>query len=103
MDPWADPDYVRDERENDPPARGAAVIADRRRSGVNDHAPAAPLADPPQREGPGEDETGGNLTHPIARSFPLAPVAVLVKYGLWPNTHTERDTDTTDEQIAEML
>jgi hypothetical protein len=75
MDPWADPDYVRDERENDPPARGAAVIADRRCSGVNDHAPAAPLA----------------------------PVAVLVKYGLWPNTHTERDTDVTDDEIVRML
>jgi hypothetical protein len=57
MDPWADPDYIRDEIENDPPERVA----------------------------------------------PLAPVDVLVKYGLWPNTHTERDTDVADDEIARLL
>jgi len=58
MDPWADPDYVRDDIEANP--------------------------DPP-------------------RAAPLAPVAILIEYGLWPKTHTDRDTDVTDEQIAEML
>ena len=57
MDPWADPDYIRDEIEADPPERAA----------------------------------------------PLAPVAVLIEYGLWPNTHTERDTDVTDDEIVRML
>ena len=57
MDPWADPDYIRDKIEADPPERAA----------------------------------------------PLAPVAVLIEYGLWPNTHTERDTDVTDDEIGALL
>jgi hypothetical protein len=36
---------------------------------------------------------------------PLAPIWVLITYGLWCAPPVERDTstDTTDEQIAELL
>lgn len=61
MDMWADPDYIRDEIENDPP------------------------------------------TPATGASTPLAPVAILIEYGLWPNVPTYRDTDMTDAAISEVL